>query len=235
MDDALIDALAQGLTALDLDSYQEDAAVRFRRWPTVAVTVGATSVTDKQDTLLLHADLTFAYNAAKPDSLIRTCVTGIGSDRDEAVMDAASEWVRSWAPPLISVLNSAPVLGAEWFPASALDTVSGWDAFSSPYVLRGLPDDAEALTRILKTTPLLGLVREELPRYLDASSLLQSVSLFVGAVGKTTYAEVQINGAILADLAARLTMLPRWEHAQWGTARQCLVLINAAGRARGVG
>ena len=232
MDDALIDALAQGLTELGLDSYREDGAVRFRQWPTVAVTVGATAVTDKQDTLLLHADLAFAYNAAKPDSLMRTCVTGVGSDRDEAAMDAASVWVRSWAPPLISVLNSAPVLGAEWFPASAPDTVPGWDAFSSPYVLRGLHHDAEALTRILETMPLLGLVREELPRYLDASSLLHSVSLFVGAVGTTTYAEVQIDGAIVADLAARLTVLPRWEDAQWGTARQCLVLINAAARAQ---
>lgn len=227
MDDALIDVLAQRLTELDLGSYREDGAVRFRQWPTVAVTVGATSVTNKQDTLLLHADLAFAYNAAKPDSVMRTCVTGVGSDRDEAAMDAASEWVRAWAPPLLSVLNSAPVLGAEWFPASP-DTVPGWDAFSSPYVLRGLPRDAEALTRILETAPLLGLVREELPHYLDASSLLHSVSLFVGAVGKTMFAEVQINGAIVSDLAAPLTMLPRWDDAQWGTARQCLVLINAA-------
>jgi hypothetical protein len=228
MDDALIDALAHSLTELDLDSYREDGAVRFRQWPTVALTVGATGVTDKQGTLLLHAELAFGYNAAKPDSLMRTCVTGVGSDREQAAMDAAREWVRSWAPPLISVLNSAPVLGAEWFPASAPDTVPGWDAFSSPFVVRGLPHDAEALTRILETTPLLGLVREELPRYLAASSLLHSVSLFVGAVGKTTYAEVQINGVIVADLAARLTMFPRWEDAQWGTARQCLVLINTA-------
>ncbi|HEU5185609.1 MAG TPA: DUF6348 family protein [Gemmatimonadaceae bacterium] len=203
MDDALIDALAQGLKELDLGSYREDGAVRFRQWPTVAVTVGATSVTDKQDTLLLHADLAFAYNASKPDSLMRTCVTGVGSNRDEAAMDAASEWVRSWAPPLISVLNSAPVLGAEWFPASTPDTVPGWDAVSSPYVLRGLPRDAEALTRILETTPLLGLVREELPRYLDASSRLHSMSLFVGAVGKTTYAEVQINGQSFRTLRPR--------------------------------
>jgi hypothetical protein len=227
MDEALIQALEQGLSALELDVYRAGGAVCFRRWPTVALTVGATSVTEKQKTLLLHADLAFAYNATRPDSQLRTCVTGVGSHVDEAAVDAANQWIRSWAPPLVSVLNSGPVLGAEWFPASAPDSIPGWDAFSSPYILRGLPNDSQALAAVLETTPLLGLVREDLPRYLETSSLLHAVSLFVGAAGKTTFAEVQIDGAIVADLASPLSVVPRWHHAQWGTARQCLALVKA--------
>lgn len=227
MDDALMQALEQGLAERGLDAYRGDGAVRFRQWPTVALTVDATAVTEKRDTLLLHADVSFAYNAARPDSLLRTCATGAGADTNAAIADAANEWVRSWGPPLFSVLHCGPVLGAEWFPASAPDSVPGWDAFSSPYIVRGLPRDSEALGGILEMNPLLGLVREDLARQLETSSLLHTVSLFIGAVATTRFAEVQIDGAIVADLASPLSMLPQWDDAQWGTARQCLVLLNA--------
>jgi hypothetical protein len=226
MDDVLSLALQHGLTDLQLDAYRVDGAVRFRRWPTIALSVGGVSVVEKQDAVLLHADITFAYNAARPDSELRTCVTGIGSDLEQARIDAATDWIRSWAPPLISVLNSGPSLGAEWFPAAGPDGVPGWDAFSSPYILRRSQQESASLVRTLETTPLLGLVRDDLPRHLDPSRLLHTVALFVGGMGEATYSEVQIDGAIVSDIGPRLAALPRWD-AQWATARQCLVLINA--------
>ena len=201
--------------------------VVFERWPTLRIKLVKVSLVNEiRQSTALHADIQTQLNVDHPDSYLMSCCTGIGHDLTQAIQNGMGVWMHSEAPLVISLLNSQPIHGAEWFPNGHPSGVPDWDIFSSPYILRA-STGAEILQPFLQEHPPLDSIRQDLNQILDKQRILHTVSLYRGTSEEKHFANCRINGQEISLLREKL-LTCHWPSTgiAWASVRQSLLLMQ---------
>jgi hypothetical protein len=222
----LEELLRAELAAHGAKTATDEQGFRLADWPHAHVQV--------RDVFLLEgnvvADVLFGIGVPGPRAAIHSLSVGVGSNREEMLTDAASQWMHNVAPPALSLLTGEASLGAEWCPSGSARGVDGWDCYVGPCALRGDNNDlVDAMRSLLEFKPLTALARKEVSAALDPKYRVHSVSLYVSRVGNDErFCEGRIDGAAVAPIEERLRSFPFPELP--GTlisARQFVVAIRA--------
>jgi hypothetical protein len=162
---------------------------------------------------LSHVTIDFALNPEFEDTTIRDCATGWAETEGEAVDLATDAWMMITAPPIFSLLQSKPVLNADWLPSGNEDGIAGWDVFSSPYGLRGDEGEKERLVNHLGSQSLLPLLADEINRA-SKREYLNYAKLYLGFDGTQFHSDCFINGVRDEDASQKLQSLqwPSFKH-----------------------
>ncbi len=210
----VLTTLHEKLTTFGIPCSIQNSQIRLDEWPTVAIFLNhiedVTDPTLRSSAKILHLYLTFALNHERSDSAITSYVTGIGISEAKALSDAATQWCQSVVPPILSVFHQRPSYGAEWFAPDDPYGLTGWELFSSPYLIRG-DTEAGSVMSHLDAHPLLPSLSEILLTEMTSSALFTTVSLYRGQVGEDIYADCFINGQYNERVTQALRNLP-WPH-----------------------
>jgi hypothetical protein len=100
--------LCQELEAHGAEVIVEGSGIRLRSWPQTRIEINRV---DPQSDQLVVVDLWFTIDEQRPESAIYSQSVGAGTDLDQALADAASQWMHHVAPPLLSCLVHEASLG----------------------------------------------------------------------------------------------------------------------------
>ncbi|MEO0756733.1 MAG: DUF6348 family protein [Cyanobacteria bacterium J06648_16] len=216
------------LTQLETSTSVQQNQLKFDQWPTLCIKVLHVSPIDEtQNSTVLQFQIQTQLNVEHSDSFLMSHCTGIGSDLSQAIQDGVNSWMRSEAPLIFSLLRSHPVQQTEWFSNGDPLGIPGWDLFSSPYIIRGIPTSADILRSFIQNHPLLTPIRQDLPQFLDRQRMLHLVSIYHGVSGGKHFADCRINGEVVSPLN-QILLLSDWPLGiiEWASVRQSLLLLS---------
>ena len=182
------------------------------------------SVSDS-DLFISHISIDFALNPEFEDTCFQDCATGWASSETAAIDSAINAWMTTTAPPVFSLLKCESVLGAEWFPSGDKLGITGWDVFSSSYMLRGNNEEIEQLKNHLATNSLVSQLNEEIFQAAKRE-LLNFVNLYVGFDGTTFHSECIVNGTLDENSSQRMQKIKWPLLTNFVSVRQFMVLIK---------
>ena len=144
---------------------------------------------------IAHINVVFALNPEMDDSFIYDCATGWDNDPEAALSLAAQSTCKTSAPTFFSLLNSGPVLEAEFFPPDDPLGFPGWEAFSSPYICKGDHQALTKLTEYIQENPLLSNITNLLENSFE-KPMLNTIRLYLAFDGTKYHAECRVNNKI---------------------------------------
>jgi hypothetical protein len=225
----VVESLQKALEIEGIPCYASQDCVLFNRWPTLVFHVLDVDIhLLDTNSVIVHLNMRVELNRHRPDSFIKSCCTGVGSNIEIAILDSVNFWHATDSSVVFSLLNQKPVMNAKWCPNGDPLGVAEWDCFLSPYVFRtGQPGNEDILGNFFQKHPLLEVIRDRLGNTLDKHSYFHAISIFRGVVLGKNFADCHIDGVEISVLSDLLLSSP-WptERINFGTVRQSLLLLK---------
>jgi hypothetical protein len=130
----------------------------------------------------LHVHVLTRMIGSEAETVLESCVIGMGADEDAAAAQAAKIWLSLAGAPIFSLLDGAEVMSADHFSGDEPWGVPGAHGFVGPVMVRGGDPDMESLA----VAPWFAAVPELFPGAFDGGPHLVKATWVSGVGGGLT-------------------------------------------------